>query len=63
LHQISTEIADGHLVPLNVALTGNARSIGLTYRTSWRPTATQARFLELLRQSSPAETGRKIPAS
>ncbi|MCB1390758.1 MAG: LysR family transcriptional regulator [Rhodobacteraceae bacterium] len=62
LHQVSTEIADGHIVPLDVPLSGNARSIGLTYRTSWRPTATQARFLDLLRACSPRRHKEMIPA-
>lgn len=51
-HQISTEERDGHIVPLAVPLENNIRAIGLTYRSSWRPTATQARFLDLLRESS-----------
>ncbi|MCB1409796.1 MAG: LysR family transcriptional regulator, partial [Rhodobacteraceae bacterium] len=52
-HQIETEIRDGHIAPLDIALTGGTRHIGLTYRSSWRPTATQARFLDLLRASIP----------
>jgi len=51
-HQISVEERDGHIVPLAVPLTNAARAIGLTYRRAWRPTATQALFLDLLRQSS-----------
>lgn len=62
LHQISTEIADGHIVPLAVPLSGNARTIGLTYRSGWRPTATQARFLDLLRQSCPGDGLSPTPA-
>ncbi|MFN4101770.1 MAG: LysR family transcriptional regulator [Pararhodobacter sp.] len=62
LHQISTEIADGHIVPLDVELHNSTRQIGLTYRTSWRPTATQARFLAHLRTASPAGTGQNLPA-
>jgi hypothetical protein len=61
LHQIETEMADGHIVRLDVPLTGNARTIGLTYRTSWRPTATQARFLDLLRAASPRQIGNPNP--
>lgn len=62
LHQISTEIADGHIVALDVPLHNNARTIGLTYRRSWRPTATQARFLDLLRDASPGGTGQNRSA-
>lgn len=62
LHQISTEIADGHIVPLDVALVNSTRQIGLTYRSSWRPTATQARFLEHLRAASPLGTGQSAAA-
>lgn len=51
-HQISIDQRDGHIVPLAVPLTNNHRAIGLTYRTGWRPTATQARFMDLLRASS-----------
>ncbi|GAB4272876.1 MAG: LysR family transcriptional regulator [Pararhodobacter sp.] len=56
-HQIAPEIRAGHMIPLSIALKGHKRSIGLTYRTSWRPTATQARFLELLRECCPPDTG------
>ncbi|HPD93461.1 MAG: LysR family transcriptional regulator [Rhodobacter sp.] len=52
-HQIATEIRDGHIAPLDIALTGGSRDIGLTYRSSWRPTATQARLLALLRAAIP----------
>ena len=41
-------------MPLDIDLTGNSRAIGLTYRTSWRPTGTQARFIELLRAAATA---------
>ncbi|MCW1932049.1 LysR family transcriptional regulator [Pararhodobacter zhoushanensis] len=60
-HQISDEERAGHIVPLNVPLTNDLRTIGLTYRTSWRPTDTQARFLALLRQCSPAGSGENLP--
>ncbi|MCA2014045.1 LysR family transcriptional regulator [Cereibacter sphaeroides] len=53
LHQVETEIADGHIVALDLPLENSVRPIGLTYRSSWRPTVTQARFLELLRAESP----------
>ena len=52
-HQISEDVRAGHIVPLAVPLTNHIRAIGLTYRSRWRPTETQARFLDLLRLSSP----------
>ncbi len=60
-HQISHEEAAGTLVPLPVPLQGNRRPIGLTWRRDWRPTATQTRFIDLLREWSrraTAETSR-----
>ena len=48
-HQISVEEEAGLIVSLNIALTDDQRAIGLTYRTNWRPTATQALFLDQLR--------------
>jgi DNA-binding transcriptional LysR family regulator len=56
-HQIGPEMEQGHMVPLPIPLDRHKRSIGLTYRTTWRPTATQARFLDLLRANCPADTG------
>lgn len=58
-HQISTELADGRLAVLDVPLTNTRRTIGLTYRTSWRPTQTQSRFLDLLRHFSPKAGNRE----
>lgn len=55
LHQIRHETQWGMLAPLPFPLHGTARPIGLTVRRDWRPTAAQARFIELLR-----ETGRVI---
>lgn len=55
-HQIEPELAAGSMAVLDLALSGDSRAIGLTYRTSWRPTETQARFLALLRQASPGGT-------
>ena len=51
-HQISVEERDGHMCVLPIALKDNYRAIGLTYRTNWRPTATQSQFIEYLRQFS-----------
>lgn len=47
-HQIAPEIAAGNMAVLDMALVGNSRPIGLTYRRDWRPTQTQARFIEFL---------------
>lgn len=53
-HQISVEQADGKIVPLDIQLRGSDRAIGLTFRTDWRPTTTQAQFLEHLRSEGRA---------
>lgn len=37
------------LVSLPVSLKGNTRAYGLTWRTGWRPTETQRRFIDYLR--------------
>lgn len=50
-HQIRHEYELGLLVPLGIQLPGTERPIGLTVRRSWRPTPTQSRFLELLRDA------------
>ena len=47
--QIEVEQEYGILAPLPIALPESARPIGLTYRANWRPTPTQARFLDLIR--------------
>ncbi|MEC3861227.1 LysR family transcriptional regulator [Mesobacterium sp. TK19101] len=51
-HQIAIEAAAGNFAALDIALEGSARPIGLTYRTGWRPTRMQQRYLDLLRQAS-----------
>ncbi|WP_322865716.1 LysR family transcriptional regulator [Aquicoccus sp. G2-2] len=50
--QIKVELRDGHIAPLGIALTGDARAIGLTTRAGWRPTKVQARFIGFLRASA-----------
>lgn len=47
--QIEVEQEYGILAPLPIELPESARPIGLTYRANWRPTPTQARFLDLIR--------------
>ncbi|WP_253913276.1 LysR family transcriptional regulator [Pseudoruegeria sp. HB172150] len=51
-HQISAEEAAGDILPLPIKLVRNARAIGLTYRTGWRPTDAQAEFIGYLREFS-----------
>ncbi|MAM62854.1 LysR family transcriptional regulator [Maritimibacter sp. UBA3975] len=51
-HQAAVEIARGDMVRLNLHLPESARPIGLTTRTGWVPTATQARFLDLIRAAA-----------
>ena len=48
--QIAIEESLGLMVPLNIPLEGNVRSIGLTFRHGWRPTPAQARLIERLRE-------------
>ncbi|UKJ76416.1 LysR family transcriptional regulator [Azospirillum brasilense] len=50
-HQIRHEHELGLLVILPVELANTERTIGLTVRRGWRPTATQAHFLDLLRKA------------
>ncbi len=50
-HQVQHEIRMGLLGALPVAIPGTERAIGLTMRRDWRPTATQRRFLECLRDA------------
>ncbi len=51
-HQMSHEIRDGLAVPLDIDLPDSHRSIGLTFRKDWRPTGTQTRFLDHVRDKS-----------
>jgi DNA-binding transcriptional LysR family regulator len=51
-HQIAVEVADGHVAPLPIPLKAPHRPIGLTFRVGWRPTATQAQFIDYLRRFS-----------
>jgi DNA-binding transcriptional LysR family regulator len=51
-HQILREQAQGLLVTLPYDMSRTLRPIGLTTRRNWRPTATQSRFLELVREAA-----------
>lgn len=50
--QVALEIAAGVLTMIGEPLPGSSRTIGLTTREGWRPTGTQARFVELVRAAS-----------
>lgn len=51
-HQVRTEEEMGLLVQLPVGVPSLDRDIGITVRKGWRPTATQSRFMELLRDAA-----------
>jgi LysR family transcriptional regulator of gallate degradation len=51
-HQILREQAQGLLITLPYDMSGTLRPIGLTTRRNWRPTATQSRFLDLVRETA-----------
>jgi len=50
--QIRREQAQGLVTTLPYDMSSTRRPIGLTTRRDWRPTATQVRFIELLRESA-----------
>ncbi|MDE2619993.1 MAG: LysR family transcriptional regulator [Sphingomonadales bacterium] len=50
--QVAVELEAGWLVALGDAPAGHGRTIGITTRASWRPTAVQAEFLEDLRAAA-----------
>lgn len=52
-HQAQHELDHGTLISLPVELPNNSRPIGLTFRLGWHPTATQARFLDHIRNRAP----------
>lgn len=56
-HQMAVERSQGLMVALDVALPNSARPIGITTRSGWRPTPTQARFIELVAQASRQDYG------
>ncbi len=57
--QVAVELEAGWLVALGAAPAGHGRTIGITTRASWRPTAVQAEFLDDLRAAaaSPGQAG------
>jgi LysR family transcriptional regulator, regulator for genes of the gallate degradation pathway len=50
--QIRREQAQGLVTTLPFDMSSTRRPIGLTTRHNWRPTATQIRFIELLKESA-----------
>lgn len=56
--QIALEIEAGMLAPIGPELPGSVRTIGLSTRANWRPTAAQRRFVELLERAS---IGTRLP--
>jgi len=50
--QVKREITEGSLQELPVSLKGQTRSIGLTMRNKWHPTASQHAFLEKLKDAA-----------
>lgn len=50
--QVSLEVERGLLTTIGPRLDHSVRTIGVTTRERWRPTAPQARFLELLREAA-----------
>jgi len=51
-HQISVDEELGAITVLDIELAGHISDIGLTYRQDWKPTGTQACFIEYLREFS-----------
>ena len=60
-HQINVDESLGAIAALDVPLSGHVRDIGLTYRSEWRPTETQAQFIDYLHHFS--KTGLDMGAS
>jgi hypothetical protein len=48
--QIEVERQLGQLVQLPIDLPESDRPIGLTFRTGWKPTPVQNKFLDIIRQ-------------
>lgn len=50
--QVALQIRSGLLSQIGPPVEGSSRLVGITTRRSWRPTAIQHRFLELLREAA-----------
>jgi len=48
--QVALQIRSGLLARVGPPVTGSSRLVGITTRRSWRPTAIQSRFLDILRE-------------
>lgn len=53
--QVALQIRSGLLTQIGPPLEGTRRIVGITTRRSWRPTATQRRFLDLLGEAGKGE--------
>jgi len=53
--QVALQIRSGLLAQVGPPLEGTKRVVGITTRRSWRPTATQRRFLDMLAQAAAGE--------
>ena len=60
--QVALQIRSGLLTQVGPALEGTKRVVGITTRRSWRPTATQRRFLEMLGDAATGETAEGGPS-
>ena len=52
--QVALEIASGMLTTIEARIASGERTIGITVREGWRPTAAQARFVSLLEEAASA---------
>lgn len=59
--QVALQIRSGLLAQVGLPLEGSARRVGITTRRSWRPTAIQRRFLDLLRTVVASERADGVP--
>jgi LysR family transcriptional regulator, regulator for genes of the gallate degradation pathway len=59
--QVAIQIRGGLLARVGEPLANSVRLVGITTRRDWRPTATQRRFIELLKQVSEAKTASENP--
>ena len=64
--QVALQIRSGLLAQVGAPLEHSRRLVGITTRRSWRPTAIQRRFLDLLKEAamqSHSETGTGLRGS
>lgn len=58
--QVAVEVEAGSLAVIGAPIPDSIRNIGVTTRLGWRPTAIQARFLELLGEAARSSSMSKI---